>query len=327
MEFAVLPWILFALLGVGLSALFSGMEIGIYTLNRIGLAVRVGRGERSAVILDAELSRMDRVLATLLIGNNVANYVAGLGIAAVLEIYHVGVVAAVVINTCVLLPVTFVLGETLPKDLFRTYTDVWTYTFSRYLRGWRWLLTAVLLVPVVGAISNRVRDSFHSDDSATAVDPRQRISQLIREGVNAGVLSEEQTTLADRALRLRGLSVASEMTPWSRVTTIPLDATSQARAAILQRSTSSRLPVVDRTGRVVGVLNALDAILDPGVATVSLMSLPMVFGSTDSALVALRMMRVKRTRLAIVADSSGVPVGVVALKDLIEPVTGNLIGS
>lgn len=328
MSLLVVGNVALALVAVVMSAIFSGLETGCYTINRIGLAVRVGRGERRARILDAELSRPDRVLATLLIGNNIAHYLSGLGIAAILEVAGFGPLASVAINLAVLLPITFVAAETLPKDLFRTYTDVWTYHFAVYLRGWRLLLTAVPLVPTVAFIADRVKRWIGGNEQAALVEPRQRIAKLIQEGVHAGVLSEEQTTLADRALRLRGLTVSGEMTPWPRVTTLLIDAPLGLRAATLAKSGASRLPVVDRTGKVVGVLTALDAILDPTASTAVLMKPATVFTPTEPAMAALRVMRSVRARLAVVIDPGTTqPLGVVAIKDLIEPVTGNLVGS
>lgn len=315
------------LLGVMLTALFAGIETGCYTLNRIGLAVRVGRRERTAVILDHELSRPDRVIATLLIGNNIAHYLSGVGIATVLEYAGFGPVASVVINLAVLLPVIFILAETLPKDLFRTYTDVWTYRFARYLRTWRWLLTIVPLVPAVTFIAD-VAKWCVGGQRASLVEPRQRMAQLIREGVHAGVLSEGQTTLVDRALAARGVRVSSQMTAWTKVTFISVEDSPERRRSTIARSGASRFPVVDRAGRVVGVLSALDVILAPDAQTTVLMRPPLVVPPTEATLSVLRTLRARRDQLAIVGDAaSGQAVGIVAIKDLVEPISGQVRGA
>ncbi len=321
-----LPWYAaLAVIAIVLSALFSGIETGCYTLNRIGLAVRVGRRERAARILDGEISRPDRLLATILVGNNIANYLSGLGIAAILDGFGFGPFESVALNLLVLLPITFVFAETLPKDLFRTYTDAWTYRFAGYIRGWRVALTVVPLVPLVSAIGTGVRRWVGGSDAAALVGPRQRIAKLIREGVHAGVLSEGQTTLADRALALREFTVSGEMTPWSRVAVVPLDASPAVRANAIARSGASRLPVVDRSGRVVGILTALDAILDPERPTAELMRPARFLAPTETALAALRTMCAERIRIAIVGEPGAQqPLGVVAVKDLVEPVTGSI---
>jgi CBS domain containing-hemolysin-like protein len=328
MTLVELGWLGLVLFALALSALFSGLEIGVYTLNRVGLAVRVGRGDKRAILLDRELARPDRVLPTLLVGNNIANYLGGLGIAEILDGRAFGPLAAVALNAGLLLPATFLLGETLPKDLFRAFTDRWTYHFGRYLQVWRIALTIVPFVPILGWLGRVATALLGGDRREALVEPRQRITQLVQEGAHAGVLSEGQTTLAERALTLRGRTVGGEMTPWAKVSVVPLGAAPALRSEILRRSGASRLPVVDGQGRVVGVLTALDAILQPSAPTETLMAPPVFFRPGQSALETLRVMRTGRTRLGIVAEAPrGRPIGVIAIKDLVEPLTGQLAGS
>ncbi|MHC4107138.1 MAG: CNNM domain-containing protein [Planctomycetota bacterium] len=201
------------IVGVSLSALYSGLETGIYTINRVRLVVLANRHDRAAKRLQLETDRPNRLLGTLLVGNNVANYMGTYGVAAILDSLAFTPGQAIVINAGLLVPLLFVFGETLPKDLFRTHTDRWTYRLSGVLVLSRWLFTACGLLPVVratGAVAGRVLGT--APDAAASA--RQHISQLIKEGVGVGVLSEAQTTLADRALALRDRTVSAEMVPW-----------------------------------------------------------------------------------------------------------------
>ena len=320
----LLAWACVSLIGLGLSALFSGMETGIYTLNRVRLAVRAGRREPAALRLRDELEHPDRLLSTLLVGNNIANYLGTFGVAAILDGLGITPTNAIVINALILIPMLFVFAETLPKDLFRTHTDSWTYNLSGLLLAIRRILTGIGLVPFVswfGSIFTRLFDA----STEREVGARQRVSQLIREGVGAGVLSAEQLTLADRALTLRDRTVADEMIPWRRVATVPISADRTAREAILRSRPYSRMPMVDRTGRVAGVLHALDAALHPECKTTELLRPIPVIEPTTPSLEALRVMRSERARLAIVRRPGDErPLGLVALKDLVEPLVGEL---
>ncbi len=62
-----------SLIGIVLSAVFSGLETGIYTINRVRLIVRASRNDRRAVRLQDEIEHPNRLLTTLLLGNNIAN--------------------------------------------------------------------------------------------------------------------------------------------------------------------------------------------------------------------------------------------------------------
>lgn len=327
-ELPLAAWVLLALVGMVLSFLCSGLETGIYTLNPIGLEVRLGRGDSAARQLAREIARPARVIATLLVANNIANYLVSLGLAEVLARGNLGPFASMAVNGAIGLAVGFLLCETLPKDLFRTFTDRWTYLGWPFLRAWRIALTATGVLPLVTVIGDLVTRRVGGSDEAALSGPRAKVSTLIKEGIDAGVLSERQWSFAERALALRGITVADEMTPWSKVATVAVEADGARREAVLRKSGASRLPVVGPDGRVVGILSALDAILNPALSTERLMTPPIRFGPRENTLEALRRLRSARARLGVVVDEgNGRPRGVVAIKDLVEPITGQLAGS
>lgn len=318
MTIDVLPWLILALVGLGLSSLFSGIETGAYTINRVRLAVRAGRGERAALRLRDELAAPGRMLATILIGNNIANYLGSFGLAKMLDQSGMGPVGQVVTSVLVLVPVLFIFGETLPKDLFRTFTDTWTYLWSGYLLFWRRMLTAVGLVPLAEWIGHFVARAA-GGSTQTPLSARSRISLLFREGAGAGVLSERQATLVDRALALRDRTVESEMTPWRRVLWLPESSRRPAAELIPQHRPFSRLPVVDRGGRVVGVVATLDALCEPTRTVPQLMTPPTMLRPSMPVLEAIRTLRHARTKIGIVIDGVGRPLGITTISDLVEP--------
>ena len=83
--------------------------------------------------------------------------------------------------------------------------------------------------------------------------------------------------------------------------------------------------MVDRNGRVAGILLAVDAALNPERSTQELIRPFVTVTPSMPALAALRTMRAERAQLAVVqADGARRPVGVVAIKDLVEPLIGEL---
>jgi putative hemolysin len=320
----LMGYILIMIVGLVMSALYSGLETGLYTINRVRLMVRASHHERTAERLRRFTQNPNHMLATLLLGNNIANYAGSFGIAAILDYHGVGPGKAILINAGILIPLLFIFGETLPKDLFRTHTDRWSYALSALLTATSRLLTVIGLVPVVqsfGWMLSRLAGA----DTAAAVTARQRMSQLIKEGVSVGVLSEHQTTLADRALALRDRTVGDEMIPWSRVDRVPLDASPQRRNEMVNAQRHNRLPIVDREGRVAGLVAALDCLLTPDQPTRELLHETMELSRDTSVRDALRLMRRKRCPMAIVVNRrSKQPVGIVTFKDLVEPLTGEL---
>ena len=317
-----LIWLIVAITGLLLSALCSGLEIGLYTLNRVRLAVRSGRGDRQAIRLDTELRDPGRSLTTLLIGNNIANYLGSLGIMALLKSTGLSDTWAIIVDTLILIPLLFIFAETLPKDLFRTHTDRWTYLFSLPLQTARQILSLVGIVPAIHGIA-RILQHFVDPDSDSQPAGRQRVADLLREGVSTGLLSRSQGDLLDRAVLVHQSTAGSEMIPWREVATVPLSADRSIREQVIRSRSFSRLPVVDRSGRVQGLLHVIDAMLRPDDSTEMLIRPTIEFTSTTSTFVALERMREARVQLAIVVDpESPTAVGVISIKDLVEPLIG-----
>ena len=305
------------------SAIFSGMETGVYTLNRVRLTVRSAHGDRRAARLRHELGHQNRTLSILLIGTNAASYLVSYAVARLLHGWALNDWTLILLEAVALTPLLFIFAETLPKDLFRTHADYWMYTLSSVLVISKWTFRLCGLLPIVQFAALLVARMLGTS-SPDAVSARQRISHLVKEGVSTGVLSESQTTLVDRALAMRSRTIESEMIPWNRVATVHRDAERPQRETLIRHRNFTRMPVVDDQGRVVGILSSLDALLAPDEPTAALMSEPVTFSGRAPVRDALRTMRLARRKMAVVTSMEGSPRGLVTLKDLVETVTGEL---
>ncbi len=319
-------WLFVCLMLIGfiLSAIYSGLETGMYTLNRIRLNVRAESGIRSAIRLRQELQYPARALIVLLIGTNAANYLGSFGLAELLHRFHLSQWSLIGLEALIFTPLLFVFAETLPKDLFRRHTDQWSYGLSRVIVISRWLFFATGILIIIQCITLMLNRIFQNKEDQT-VTARQRISQLVREGIGSGVISEVQTTWFERALALRDQTVRQEMVLWSKAVIVPLSADRQQREAIMHRGHYSRFPVIDEKGHVVGLVRFLSVVLNPDTATSDLVEECGTFPPDVSVLEALRELRHQRCNLAVVIDpQTQRPLGLVTLKDLVEPLTGEL---
>ncbi|MBT8485692.1 MAG: DUF21 domain-containing protein [Phycisphaerales bacterium] len=313
-----------AVVGFVLSAVFSGLEIGLYTLNRVRLRLRAARGHRAARRLRRELGRSNRVLIVLLLGTNAANY---LGTFATAELLHGAGVSdgvLIVLQTTVFALLLFALAETLPKELFRIYTDRWTYALSPLITVARWGFTIVPLLPIVSVFATAV-NRITQGPGMNVLPERRRIAQMIKEGLRSGVLNVSQTTLADRALAMNDRTVRSVMVPWSRVVVVPINASRAGRERILRRHGFTRFPVVDARGRVQGVISWLDVTLHPDSPITDYTDDAVTLPADLPLLEATSRLRQMQRAMAIVTDRpDGRPLGLVTLKNLVEPLTGEL---
>ena len=322
----IIFWTVLMLMGFTGSALCSGMETGCYRINRVRLFVRASQGDRRARILDKLINRPAALLGTLLIGNNLANYLGTAGLGVILATLDLPVWEAVLINTVLVTAVLFVFGETLPKDLFAAHADRLMYPFARPLAVLRWLFTLSLVLPIVVLLS-QIAVKLVGGGSGKALTPRKRVAEMVNWGAGLGLLSDEQTEIAQRALAMSTRTIGGEATPWNRVVTVRDTVSAQDLRKLAARTPRSNFPVLDAQGKVVGILDMIDALLLPeGTDKPALAALrpAVTLSATTPIREALARLQREHVSIAIVTSSSARPMGIITVKDLVEPLTGEI---
>ncbi|MEM6506224.1 MAG: CNNM domain-containing protein [Planctomycetota bacterium] len=322
----LLFWIVVMMLGFLGSALFSGMETGAYRLNRVRLYVLSSQGQSSARSLERIVAKPASLIGTLLIGNNLCNYAGTAGLGIILAAMAMPVWQAVLINTVLVTLVLFIFGETLPKDLFAAHCDRLMYPLAKLLIFLKTLFTWTGVLPVVVAIS-ALAIKLVGKAEGGALTPRKRVEQMVREGAGVGLISSEQTELAQRALALSNRRVLAECTPWSEVVKVFETTEQTALRRLAQETPRSRMPVINAKGSIVGVVDMIDAMLideSESAPVRSAMQDPVYLMSSTTVREALAQMQRDHIGLAIVRQPNGKPAGVVTMKDLVEPLTGEI---
>jgi len=313
-----------ALAGILASAVYSGLETGVYVLNRVRLKLRAAAGSHAALRVQSELAHSGRLIATMLIGTNLAIYLSSYAMAEILHRAGVEDWTAIILEIALVTPVLFVLAESLPKEAFRQHADRWVYAMWRMLPVSRALFTAIPFLPAIRVVS-AVAARAARVEGAEDLSDRVRVRELIKEGMGAGVLSEHQSTLADRVFELQHRHLNQVMTSWGQVATIPLNADALQREAILRARRYTRLPVIAPDGSVVGVLPWISARMHEEASTRLLMQPALSVTVRTPMLRAIALMRQHNTTIAIVTTHDGRrPVGIVTLKDLVEPLIGEV---
>lgn len=322
----LIGWSALAAFGLICSAMWSGIETGCYTLNRVRLSVRASSGDRAAKRLQRSLDRPDSLLSTLLVGNNISNYLGALGATAFLSGLGYDEAKIVVLNTLVLTPLVLVFCESLPKETFRRASDTLTYRFAALLAAFSHLFSMLGIVPLVVWLGRAIGRLVGLSSSAELVGSRERIATLLKEGSASGAISDTQSSLIDRAAAFTRATVGQEMIPWARVRTISADMPAEQAVRAVVAAGHAAFPLVDRAGRIQGTARAIDVLLDPKAAMQSHRLTPVFVREETRVVEALRLLQAAGQTLAIV-ERSGKPVGVVTVKDLVEPLVGRVIGA
>jgi len=314
--------------GLVLSFLYSGLETGTYAVNKVRLDLRAESGDRRAVALRSLLRHPSRSLIVLLIGNNLANDLASGGMVLMLTLHGLGQWSAQWYAVAVLTPVVFIFCELLPKNLFYRHAETLTYLFSGFLGFCRRVFTLVGLVHLTRALL-WVTLKLARRGEGEVSDPLgagRRVSAILDEGRASGALTDSQSLIAERVVRIGHVRLRDVMVPLKAAVLVPETITREGVRELLGAHKHPRLGVY-RGGRdnIVGLLNAYDVLLDesgrpPAAHVRPVVSLPEGMGVTE-ALVELQR---RREVIAFVCSERGAFVGLVTMKDLVEEIVGEL---
>ncbi len=312
-------WWALLVVGTAMSAFFSGMETGIYRMNKIRLDLRADSGVPAARRLSRMLGNTNNVLAVLLIGTNVANYSVTFAVTTMFVLAGTGR-AAEWYALAAASPLLFVFGETVPKSVFHRRAETLTYRLSGLLRLSDLACRVTGFSPLVLALSWLLTRPLRGRREAV----EERLGAVFAEGQASGVLTQDQSVMVDRVMNIHDVRVEDAMTPMRRVTGVRSDISQRELLETIRRSSYSRLPVRDARGAVTGVLDVYDVLTEDDVANpTERMSEPLRLPVDLTVTEALYRMQRLHKRLAVVR-SAGRDVGIVTIKDLVEEIVGEL---
>jgi CBS domain containing-hemolysin-like protein len=320
-------WCALVLVGIGGSAFCSGLEVGLYSANRVLARVRgAGKGDPRAIRLQKQLDEPVPALTALLVWNNVFNYVGTLALTTLVATIGLSDTQMVLAQVVVLTPLLLVFAESTPKEVFRANADVLMPRFAPLLVLMRGIVTIIPIVPILSWIAETASRLVGVGKLGSLGDTRERVAELLKFG--SGSMSDAQATLIDRALQLEHARVRTEMIPIGQVRALRAGWNiARARSAV-RGHPFSRFPVISREGKVVGVVHAIDLYVHKSVRDESqpieeIMRQPVLIGMGDSVEKALRMLSRSGAHMGIVRHQQR-DLGIVTRKDLVEPLVGEL---
>jgi CBS domain containing-hemolysin-like protein len=309
------------------SALFSGMESGVLTLNQARLVHLMRTGSRVAHRLHDYVADMQRFLATILVGNNLVNVTLSTLSAGLSQLlfpgHHLAQTAWGVGIACAML----VFCEYLPKLFFTTRplrrTLLATRVFALAERALTPLTILVLFLTKWLVPKNR------NAAEARSVMSREYIQNIVSDPKDGSRITAFERLMINRVLSLQTRTAAQLMSPLNHVPRISEQAPLAAGYRLVRDSGHVRLPVFSSDGaRCVGVLNALDSFAaapNPEQARAGDFMRPPLFVRDDvRADDVLPLMRKNRQPLAVVSSAAGDVLGFLNEESVLNELVGNL---
>lgn len=326
-----MPFIEFYILGAAafllLEGLYSGMETGIYVLDPLQYQVRLKGGDRGATTLERLLGRKQQMVTSLLVGTNLCIFAATVYATRVTRLLYPGHAEAAValITTAFTTPAVLIFAEMLPKNIYRSRSEVLVYSSARAL-----YISSLVFSPFVKVLSVLTaavnfllgsRGTFENEFLT-----RASVEHHLTGESRPGPMTPSQLEMARNIMQLSRKDLSHAMIPLRDTVLVSESAAREEVLELVRRRRYSRMPVYrQKRSDIIGVLNVFDLFYQDQARPVKdlVRPLPRVSRSAriDEALLTLRSARMP---MGLVVGPREEPLGIVTIKDLLEEVTGEI---
>jgi Mg2+/Co2+ transporter CorB len=310
------------------SAFFSISETAMMAQNRSRLKHDAKSGSKSAKLTQGLMDRVESLLSTILIGNNLLNTAVTAMVTAVAISTFGSEDKVITIATLLVSGLIIVFAEIMPKVIGATYPDRIARVTAYPLTVMRWALAPVVFF--INAFVSRFLRLFgfklHMEDDSTQLT-QQELRSIVLESQH--LIPAKPRTILLNLLNLEDLRVDDVMTPRSQVEVIDVSRGDEHLRSQLATCYHNKLPVVEGDmGRIVGMLHvrrALGAMLEDPLTVAEVRSLaepPVYIPAGTPVLRQLQQFQESGSRLGLVVDEYGEVLGLVTLEDIVEEIVG-----
>ena len=315
------------ILSLLLSAFFSGSEIAYVSANKLGIEVRKNKGARRGQILAGFYENPRNFLSTMLVGNNISLVVFSTLLTGILQGYlgeiFRGDFLFLVSSTLIITVIVLLLGEFIPKTMFRVYANELIYVLVYPLAFFKYFL----IVPTwfMTSISNFILKYLFRmpnddvDEALTRLDLETYVQESFSDDNE-----ELETDMFKNALNLRQVKVRDCMVPRNEIVHIDKRSTPEEVIQAFIASRHSRLVVIDQDiENIVGYLHHQQLIDNPKQIRhlfLDIMYVPEAMSAKDMMSKFIN----SDTNIACVVDEFGGTAGIITLEDILEEIFGEI---
>lgn len=304
------------------SSFFSATETAFSSLNQIKIKHLAQNGHHGAKRTLKLSENFDKVLTTILIGNNIVN-IGAASLATVIFVRYWGN-AGVTISTAVMTTLVLIFGEITPKSMAKRIPETFALAVTPILMMFMFLLTPLnIIFSLWQKLMNRIF-KFQKEAPTTEDELLTYVSEVQQEGG----INENEGDLIRSVIDFDDLKVEEIFTPRVNVVAISENDDLKKITHAFRHSGYSRLPVYDNNiDHIIGIINhkdfynrvllekqALDTIIKPPVFVTEYMKVSNL----------LELLQEYKSHMAIVKDEFGGTLGIVTMEDILEEIVGDI---
>ena len=314
------------------SAFFSASETAFTSLNRIRLKNAADNGDKRAVRVLRMAENFDKLLTTVLVGNNIVNILASslstiLFVDIMTEVLQnpdkgktIGTTVATVVVTIVVL----IFGEVCPKSIAKESPERFAMMFAPFLQLLWYVFTPITFFLI--GIRKLFSLIFKNKDAAVITE--DEILTFVEEAAQEGGINEEESELIRSAVEFNDREAQEILTHRVDVEAVSDKATGEELEKVFTESGFSRLPVYsDTIDNIIGVIHHKDYYNKVKAGCCELKDIVKDVVSVHKAIKIrdlLNLLQESKSHMAVVADDYGGTLGIVTMEDIIEELVGDI---
>ena len=307
---------------LALSAYCSATETAFSSANTTRLRTLAEKGSGNAALALKLLEQYDRLLSTILIGNNIVN-IATASIGTVLFVRHYGDAGAT-ISTVVVTVVVLIFGEISPKSIAKDCAEKCAMLSAPILRVLIWVLMPLnLLFSLWKKLLAKVF-RLNTDSKMS----QEELLMLVDEVQQDGSIDRDEGELLKNAIGFSEQEAQDILIHRVDLAALPVTASKEEVAALFTQTKYSRLLIYqDSIDHILGTVHQKDFYVGCGVTDQPLSDIisPPVFALENEPIRALlKKLQQAKTHVAVVVDEYGGTCGIVTMEDILEELVGEI---
>lgn len=304
------------------SAYFSATETAFTSLNTIRMKTWAENGDKRAARALAVGEDYDKLLSSILIGNNIVNITATT--ISTLLFTKIFVTYGATISTVVITIVVLIFGEISPKSVAKEFPERFAMFSAPILRVIILVLTPLnFLFSMWKKLLSKIFKPS-GDDGIT----EEELMGIVDQAESEGGLDAHEGDLIRASIEFNELDVSDILTPRVDLVAVDEESTMQEVGALFVENGYSRLPIYHETiDNIIGVVHQKDFYKARvrGEDRLAMIKSPVVYTTPNTKIFKLlRILQMNKVHMAVVVDEYGGTEGIVTLEDILEELVGEI---
>ena len=305
-----------------LSAYFSATETAFSSANSTRLKTLAEKGSKKAKLACELLEHYDKLLSTILIGNNIVNILMA-SIGTVLFVRHYGDAGAT-ISTIVVTVVVLVFGEISPKSVAKDCAERFAMFSAPILQVFIWVLLPLnLLFSLWKKLLAKV---FRLNGESKM--SQEELLMLVDEVQQDGSIDKNEGELLKNAIDFSEQQAQDILIHRVDLAALPITASKEEVAALFTETKYSRLLIYqDSIDHILGTVHQKDFYVGCGITEKPLEEIivpPLFVLENEPISRLLKTLQKAKTHVAVVVDEYGGTCGIVTMEDILEELVGEI---